>query len=624
MQRTNANTILFSPNSTSNTSNESYSASSSAATNSNTTYEKFVPEQYEVKPFKSRLKKPVIMQPLTQAGWQCQSCQNYNQDSVVVCPYCQGHNIDNTKTNNVSVKVTKTSSDEDVVLDSSVSRETPIVSTPVITPAKVETPKPEVKLETPPQTPVPTTYIVEQKRQKTSFSATKTEFSLKELKMFIKFNFFNNINLDMKLQEAYLFNLKTLSTKFNLKNYSNTMTIEDLIKQKKDRYEFNNTKDYKENNTLSFLDKQYKLPNGEGFYKIYDIRVKKINFNKNNNNISNSQPKTDSSYDRSDTNFDSDSETEVEPLHPVTLGDQHVLRFFIKIFHLNSETYLDNFNNFLNYNNINEDHFQNLIKSQNKENEKAINKLNKKLNLIKYYKKNLYKYYHPLLSTGWILNNSLTCCFSCSNKFNFITNPRHHCRACGNLVCSTCSSNELFIKKYESLGKQRVCSGCFFKSKNGIVNRVNQSGWGESIIYGKKKREKFTEDSDVSDVEDFKSADKSLNFSEVVTTTTTTTTISPKVNIEKFLLDTSDEVEINEPAQEDTTETQIDDSQIEDEQIVDLKFTYNPEEDPNQKNVDLKHPESAASQLDSTKLALEKQRQRQLKLQEKKNQKTNQ
>ena len=59
----------------------------------------------------------------------------------------------------------------------------------------------------------------------------------------------------------------------------------------------------------------------------------------------------------------------------------------------------------------------------------------------------------------WIPDQRVTMCQLCSNEFTLV-NRRHHCRACGKVVCSPCSANKAPIKyrQYESV---KVCSSCF-------------------------------------------------------------------------------------------------------------------------------------------------------------------
>jgi len=59
----------------------------------------------------------------------------------------------------------------------------------------------------------------------------------------------------------------------------------------------------------------------------------------------------------------------------------------------------------------------------------------------------------------WIPDQRVTMCQVCSNEFTLV-NRRHHCRACGKVVCSQCSANKAPIK-YRQYEAVKVCSSCF-------------------------------------------------------------------------------------------------------------------------------------------------------------------
>ena len=59
----------------------------------------------------------------------------------------------------------------------------------------------------------------------------------------------------------------------------------------------------------------------------------------------------------------------------------------------------------------------------------------------------------------WIPDQRATMCQLCSNEFTLV-NRRHHCRACGKVVCSQCSANKAPIK-YRQYEAVKVCSSCF-------------------------------------------------------------------------------------------------------------------------------------------------------------------
>lgn len=65
----------------------------------------------------------------------------------------------------------------------------------------------------------------------------------------------------------------------------------------------------------------------------------------------------------------------------------------------------------------------------------------------------------------WIQDADSTCCFRCRSEFS-ILNRRHHCRACGQIFCNTCSSKQSPIPKFGIEKEVRVCDACFDKLKS--------------------------------------------------------------------------------------------------------------------------------------------------------------
>ncbi|XP_027128636.1 FYVE, RhoGEF and PH domain-containing protein 4a isoform X5 [Larimichthys crocea] len=74
----------------------------------------------------------------------------------------------------------------------------------------------------------------------------------------------------------------------------------------------------------------------------------------------------------------------------------------------------------------------------------------------------------------WIRDNEVTMCMKCKESFNALTRRRHHCRACGYVVCWKCSDNKVALE-YDSNKMNKVCRDCF-----SILT-------GERITEGKKK-----------------------------------------------------------------------------------------------------------------------------------------
>ncbi|XP_051917613.1 FYVE, RhoGEF and PH domain-containing protein 4a isoform X2 [Hippocampus zosterae] len=74
----------------------------------------------------------------------------------------------------------------------------------------------------------------------------------------------------------------------------------------------------------------------------------------------------------------------------------------------------------------------------------------------------------------WIRDNEVTMCMKCKEPFNALTRRRHHCRACGYVVCWKCSDNKVPLE-YDGNKVNKVCRDCF-----SILT-------GETIAEGKRK-----------------------------------------------------------------------------------------------------------------------------------------
>uniref|UniRef100_A0A8C3AKN4 FYVE, RhoGEF and PH domain containing 4b n=1 Tax=Cyclopterus lumpus TaxID=8103 RepID=A0A8C3AKN4_CYCLU len=79
----------------------------------------------------------------------------------------------------------------------------------------------------------------------------------------------------------------------------------------------------------------------------------------------------------------------------------------------------------------------------------------------------------------WIRDNEVTVCMKCQEPFNALTRRRHHCRACGCVVCGKCSDNKVALE-YDGNKLNKVCKACY------------------SILMGKKRRILESEASPVS------------------------------------------------------------------------------------------------------------------------------
>merc|ERR1719410_1770712 len=59
----------------------------------------------------------------------------------------------------------------------------------------------------------------------------------------------------------------------------------------------------------------------------------------------------------------------------------------------------------------------------------------------------------------WVPDTRVTMCGSCSAEFSLVLR-RHHCRACGKVVCAQCSANKAPLR-YRQFEASRVCDACF-------------------------------------------------------------------------------------------------------------------------------------------------------------------
>uniref|UniRef100_A0A3P8T0L5 FYVE, RhoGEF and PH domain containing 4b n=2 Tax=Amphiprion percula TaxID=161767 RepID=A0A3P8T0L5_AMPPE len=60
----------------------------------------------------------------------------------------------------------------------------------------------------------------------------------------------------------------------------------------------------------------------------------------------------------------------------------------------------------------------------------------------------------------WIRDNEVTLCMTCREPFNALTRRRHHCRACGFVVCWRCSDNKVALE-YDGNKLNKVCKACY-------------------------------------------------------------------------------------------------------------------------------------------------------------------
>ncbi|KAJ7332929.1 hypothetical protein JRQ81_015109 [Phrynocephalus forsythii] len=80
----------------------------------------------------------------------------------------------------------------------------------------------------------------------------------------------------------------------------------------------------------------------------------------------------------------------------------------------------------------------------------------------------------------WVRDKLVTMCMRCKEPFNAITRRRHHCRACGYVVCGRCSEYKAELQ-YDNNGPKRVCVQCF-TYLTGHLLPEDQPGKHKSIL----------------------------------------------------------------------------------------------------------------------------------------------
>lgn len=78
-----------------------------------------------------------------------------------------------------------------------------------------------------------------------------------------------------------------------------------------------------------------------------------------------------------------------------------------------------------------------------------------------------------LSDIGWVVNESCPSCLQCDVIFSKLR-WRHHCRACGALVCSECCSVAV-LTGFSELGMQRVCKARKVNSTRKVFTSLSLS-----------------------------------------------------------------------------------------------------------------------------------------------------
>lgn len=98
-----------------------------------------------------------------------------------------------------------------------------------------------------------------------------------------------------------------------------------------------------------------------------------------------------------------------------------------------------------------------------------------------------------LRAPQWVRDKMVTMCMRCQEPFNALTRRRHHCRACGYVVCAKCSDYRAELK-YDGNRPNRVCLTCYTfltgnllpdskeDKRRGILEKETSTGPDQSVV----------------------------------------------------------------------------------------------------------------------------------------------
>ncbi|XP_077017764.1 FYVE, RhoGEF and PH domain-containing protein 2 isoform X2 [Tamandua tetradactyla] len=95
-----------------------------------------------------------------------------------------------------------------------------------------------------------------------------------------------------------------------------------------------------------------------------------------------------------------------------------------------------------------------------------------------------------LRAPQWVRDKMVTMCMRCQEPFTALTRRRHHCRACGYVVCARCSDYRAELK-YDYNRPNRVCFDCYTfltgsvlpgDRRRGILEKGSSAGTEHSLM----------------------------------------------------------------------------------------------------------------------------------------------
>ncbi|KAM5262860.1 FYVE, RhoGEF and PH domain-containing protein 2 [Ctenodactylus gundi] len=100
-----------------------------------------------------------------------------------------------------------------------------------------------------------------------------------------------------------------------------------------------------------------------------------------------------------------------------------------------------------------------------------------------------------LRAPQWVRDKMVTMCMRCQEPFTALTRRRHHCRACGHVVCARCSEYRAELQ-YDHGRLHRVCASCYAfltghvllddreDRRRGILEKGASVGPSQSVMCG--------------------------------------------------------------------------------------------------------------------------------------------
>jgi len=92
----------------------------------------------------------------------------------------------------------------------------------------------------------------------------------------------------------------------------------------------------------------------------------------------------------------------------------------------------------------------------------------------------------------WVSDHKVPYCMVCSIEKFGMFNRKHHCRRCGRVVCTNCSTRKMLILQIHLQNPVRVCDQCYAQSNNGENYPAGSSSYSNSSKSNQTRKESYT------------------------------------------------------------------------------------------------------------------------------------